>query len=350
MILKYTCGFCKYDTDNKKDYNRHLTTKKHKNLVSNKHKNLVSNKHYICSVCNFTTYNRYDYQRHMSTQKHLFNVNNKTTDSQNEYSCEICDRRFKYLQNLSRHKSKCKPVEKDTTIESLDSFREHQKTLSEQYNAMVVHQQDIVEQQHDMMNEIMAKVSENCSITNITNNNNNVTNKFNLNFFLNETCKNAMSINYFLNNLNIQVEDIEYVGNHGYVEGMTHIIMDRLNALDITERPIHCTDVKRDTMHIKCDDAWHKDIDDEKIQVVVSSVSKLNYRKIPDWTELHPHCFKTSSPDFDYHLKMLGNVLGSHQDQSLDRKVIKNIAKQTALNRQVLAQKYGSVRPKTSRE
>jgi hypothetical protein len=255
--------------------------------------------------------------------------------------CEICDKLFTHKSNLSRHKKFCTVsprYENTITIVNNDNLEQSGEIVG------------ILEQQHDMMNEIMAKVSENCSITNITNNNNNVTNKFNLNFFLNETCKNAMSINYFLNNLNIQVEDIEYVGNHGYVEGMTHIIMDRLNALDITERPIHCTDVKRDTMHIKCDDAWHKDIDDEKIQVVVSSVSKLNYRKIPDWRELHPHCFKTSSPDFDYHLKMLGNVLGSHQDQSLDRKVIKNIAKQTALNRQVLAQKYGSVRPKTSRE
>ena len=111
MILKYTCDFCNYDTDNKKDYNKHLTTRKHKNLALNKH--------YICSICNFTTYKRYDYKRHMITLKHLSNAGIKTTDSQNEYSCEICDRRFKYLQNLSRHKSKCKPVEKETSPRTL---------------------------------------------------------------------------------------------------------------------------------------------------------------------------------------------------------------------------------------
>ena len=310
MYMKYNCQHCAYKTNIKRDYERHLKTNKH--VICD-----TSIKH-VCSDCNFVAYCKADWQRHLQTRKHKNTVENNM-----EIICDNCNKRFKHKSGLSRHKQSCNTMQISNSVDFTS------KEIAELFG-----------QQQNMMSEIMAKVSENCSITNITNNNTTTTNKFNLNIFLNETCKNAMTLEHFLNNLQIEIEDIEYVGTHGYVEGMTHIITERLNALDITERPIHCTDVKRETMHIKGEDAWHKDVDDEKINSLVGIVAKLNYRKLPDWREQHPHFLDSSNPDFDYHLKMLGNILGPYQNTSIDKKVVKNIAKHTILDKQQLALKY----------
>jgi|TARA_B110000305_G_scaffold211968_1_gene246733 hypothetical protein len=328
MYMKYICAPCSFQTHNKKDYERHLSTSKHVN-------NSGQTK-YICDVCNFTAYYKAVWLRHIKTRKHIAAVENEE-----DIVCEYCDKSFKHRSGLSRHKLKCNNDVNSTTNNTNISINQLSNILEQQQNIFGQQQIILGEQQKTMMSEIMAKVTENCSITNITNNTtNNTDNKFNLNIFLNETCKNAMTLEHFLNNLQIEIEDIEYVGTHGYVEGMTHIITERLNALDITERPIHCTDVKRETMHIKGEDAWHKDVDDEKINSLVGIVAKLNYRKLPDWREQHPHFLDSSNPDFDYHLKMLGNILGAHQNSNVDKKVVKNIAKHTALDKPRLAMKY----------
>ena len=317
----YCCPHCKYATDNKYHYARHIQTQKHKNNVSC---SII----YFCKSCAFSTTNKKDYKRHLLRQKHILKVQHDAATSCENVCC-YCNKKYTHASSLSRHKLKC-----------------NQNTIStNQVTNILEQQQTIFGEQQTMMSEIMAKVTENCSITNITNNTTNNTtnnndNKFNLNIFLNETCKNAMTLEHFLNNLQIEIEDIEYVGNHGYVEGMSHIITERLNALDITERPIHCTDMKRETMHIKCEDAWHKDVDDEKINSLVGIVAKLNYRKLPDWREQHPHFLDSSNPDFDYHMKMLGNILGAQQNANIDKKVIKNIAKHISLDKPRLAMKY----------
>ena len=334
-MTEYFCNDCDYITCNKTAFTRHQHTKKH--IATSCKKKHITIRQYKCEECNYITGNKYNYSTHLKTEKHLAKTcKKKHITETGEHVCDICSKTYMSRNGLWYHKRSCNP---DATNDAVVA-----PVSMELFNALIRENKEFKELllvQNDKMNNLSNKLDGTTIQQNITNNiTNNNDNKFNLNIFLNETCKNAMTLEHFLNNLQIEIEDIEYVGNHGYVEGMSHIITERLNALDITERPIHCTDMKRETMHIKCEDAWHKDVDDEKINSLVGIVAKLNYRKLPDWREQHPHFLDSSNPDFDYHMKMLGNILGAQQNANIDKKVIKNIAKHIALDKPRLAMKY----------
>jgi hypothetical protein len=173
-------------------------------------------------------------------------------------------------------------------------------------------------------------------INNHTTNHNNQ--KFNLNFFLNDTCKDAISITDFLRNLNVHIDELEYIGNHGYVNGMTKMIMDRLKDMDITKRPIHCTDIKRETMYIKDDAGWSKDTDElTKLRRILSRISMNNYRTVPVWRTAHPDCEVMETRTYEFCYKMMKEILGDVEEEQikLDNKIIKTMAKELFVQKQI---------------
>ena len=164
------------------------------------------------------------------------------------------------------------------------------------------------------------------TIHNTTNNNQ----KFNLNFFLNTTCKDAMNMSEFIENMNINFKDIEEIGRQGYVHGMTNMILSRIKDLDVTKRPLHCTDLKRETMYIKDNDEWSKDTpENSKLHNMISIVAKQNYGALPLWREQHPECLDGNHPKYSFCIDMMRNILGEVGDEQirLDNKVIKNLSK-----------------------
>src|SRR6056300_468922 len=153
--------------------------------------------------------------------------------------------------------------------------------------------------------------------------------KFNLNFFLNDTCKDAMNMSEFIENMNVQFEDIENIGRDGYVTGMTNMILSRIKNLEVTKRPMHCTDLKRETIYIKDNNVWEKDNDNTKLHNMIQCIAHKNYAILPAWRDKNPDCLDSDTSKFDFCIKMMTNLLGDAGEGQvkLDNKVIKNLSK-----------------------
>jgi hypothetical protein len=218
-------------------------------------------------------------------------------------------------------------------VPTIDSTNNNHANLTDNITSLIQQQMTANNEFKQMMVEQTAQMLEiaknSQTINHTTTNHNNQ--RFNLNFFLNDTCKDAMSITDFLRNMNVHVDELEYIGNHGYVNGMTKMIMDRLKDMDVTKRPIHCTDIKRETMYIKDDHGWCKDTDElSKLRKILSRISMNNYRTVPDWRTAHPDCEVMETRNYEFCYKMMRAILGDVEDEQtkMDNKIIKTMAKE----------------------
>jgi hypothetical protein len=175
------------------------------------------------------------------------------------------------------------------------------------------------------------------------NNSNNTTHtnshnkSFNLQFFLNETCKDAMNIMDFVDSINLQLSDLESVGKLGYVEGISNIIVKNLKEMDIHKRPVHCTDNKRETMYVKDDNKWEKENDDKKkLRQAIRRVAAKNQRLLPKFKEAHPDCGKYHSKFSDQYNKIIVESMGGSGDNDIEKedKIIKNISKNVSIDKE----------------
>jgi hypothetical protein len=180
---------------------------------------------------------------------------------------------------------------------------------------------------------MMMKVIENG--TNNTTHTNSHNKSFNLQFFLNETCKDAMNIMDFVDSIKLQLSDLEQVGELGYVEGISNIIVKNLNEMDVTQRPVHCTDKKRETMYIKDEDKWEKDEENSKIKKVIKRVASKNQRLITKFKEVHPDCMKYHSRYSDQYNKIIVESMGGSGNNDIEKeeKIIHNISKNVIVDK-----------------
>jgi len=307
---------------------------------------------YFCEYCNLSTSKLYDYNRHILTNKHKKQVKlNQTEEVLNEKNdkpqlniCKKCNRSYKNRNGLWYHQKKCKETEPA------------QVTLPEQQNNLVldtatvlqlIKQNDdfktlIVEQNQEfkaLLIEQQNKIIDLAGKPNTINNTVNSNNTFNLQVFLNETCKDAMNISEFIENLNIQLKELENVGNNGYVTGISDIILKRIKGLEVSKRPLHCTDVKRETMYIQDENEWNKDTEEKsKLKKFVEQVASQNYKKIPEWCQQNPECRDMYHEKYEYCMQLMRNSLGDldeKQDKLYD-KVIKNIARQVTVDKNTI--------------
>ena len=321
-----------------------------------------------CTLCNFKCSKNSEFERHKMTAKHqrLTNPNKKTP---NLYSC-VCGKDYKHQSTLCAHKKKCKKwrfflknpnvktrldnqsnkynhnnnITYDCSDENYDSDEmsemseeSHSNTdlivsllrQNNEFKSFMIDQCNNMQQQtQSLQKQLIEVVKDGKIINNNTTTNNNQ--KFNLNFFLNTTCKDAMNMSEFIENMNIDFKDIENIGKQGYVLGMTDMILSRIKDLDVTKRPLHCTDLKRETMYIKDNDEWSKDTpENSKLHNMISIVAKQNYGALPLWREQHPECQDGNHPKYSFCIDMMRNILGEVGDEQirLDNKVIKNLSK-----------------------
>ena len=186
--------------------------------------------------------------------------------------------------------------------------------------------------------EIVKKDTCQSTTNNTTTNNYSYNKSFNLNFFLNETCKDAMNITDFVESIKLQLSDLEKVGEIGYVEGISNIIVKNLKGLDVTQRPVHCTDKKRETMYVKDEDKWEKDEEQKKMHTMVKKVSNKNVKMLSMFKEAHPDCITSTSDYSDQYNQMVMEAMGGKGDDDFEKeeKIIKNVSKEVMIEKESL--------------
>jgi len=288
-------------------------------------------KKFVCDICDYYTDRKSNIKNHYNSVKHI-NLANGSKNKQflsNKFNCEICNKSYETHGGLWKHKQKCpQPCSK---IENNEDKSDEIQELKEFMKYLM--------QENSELKTMMMKVIENAPSNN-TNHSHNTTNShnksFNLQFFLNETCKDAMNIMDFVDSIQLQLSDLEKVGEIGYVEGISKIITSNLKALDVEKRPIHCTDKKREVLYIKDENKWEKeDEDKKKLRKAIKRVADKNQRLLPKFKEAHPDCIKAASRFSDQYNKMIIESMGGSGDNDLEKedKIIKNITKATTITK-----------------
>ena len=304
--VKYYCDCCDYGTSRKGSYNKHILTSKHL-LTINGHEKVAEScdVKYYCESCDYKTSRKSSYDKHILTPKHV--------KLQQRCVCNICNKSYSDRSGLFKHKRKCGTQITQTIEVSTNIFMEMMK----------------------QNNELTKQVIELASKPTTTNNNTTNNNSFNLQFFLNETCKDALNITDFINQLQVGTKDLEETGRLGYAEGISKIFINGLKKLNVNQRPVHCSDAKRETIYIKDGDQWEKD-NDEKIKLTnaIRDVAHKNIEQIQVWTEEHPEYTDLKSKYNDRYMKLIGEAMSGSTNEETYRnykKIARNIMRETII-------------------
>jgi hypothetical protein len=305
---KYICEKCDYSTDSKKDYNKHLGTAKHKKMAD-----AINSKDF-------------------SNQSIPKNPEHKI------FTCVNCERKFKSNSGLWRHKKTC--INEEETEENCEEIIEQKpdKELelkdmfltvvneNKELRGMMVEQQKTIMEQSKQMTEIIPKIGNNNSTTNNNTINNNQ--RVSINVFLNEKCKDAINMSDFIKSISVSLEQLDFTKTQGLEKGISQVIMDNMNKLSLYERPMHCTDTKRETIYIKENDKWEKDKDKSKLKQAIRKTSNKNYTALSNWTKDNPDFMLDDDKQMFYARAM--STLGKPMD-GVDDKIVKKICSNTYL-------------------
>jgi len=340
----YTCSVCDYNTSQKPDYNKHLLTRKHERRIleisGNKTEKTGNEKsssddmsRHFCAKCNYSTNLSSDFTKHELSAKHI------GVTATNKLECSQCKANFKTASGIWKHKQKCKPIvtieasvtpvelEAPTTAFICEMFKEMMRSNKEMQNMFLE------------QNTKLFEIAKQNTSTNQSNNTNslNTNNQFNLNFFLNETCKDAINLTDFINSLQVQVEDFETTGRLGYVEGISRIIMNGIKQMDVNKRPIHCTDVKRETVYVREQNVWEKeDPEKQKLRKAVNRVAQMNLKQLQKWTELNPECTNNNTKENNEYIHLSLTALGGETREEEEKymdKIMKNVLREVVVDK-----------------
>jgi hypothetical protein len=281
----------------------------------------------VCELCDFKCSKRSDWIRHVKTLKHTHRHNGNQKETAGniyyaEYNCN-CGKNFITNSGLWKHKKVCNFTKLKLEIKEPEIKEPEPKPIESNKDELINY---LIKENQEFKNLILEIVKKD-TYNNSTNNSHNKA--FNLQFFLNETCKDAMNIMDFVESIQLQLSDLERVGEVGYVEGISNIIIKNLKELDVSQRPVHCTDKKRETIYIKDEDKWEKDEEQKKMHKVVRKVAAKNARMVLKYKELHPDCNTYSSKYSDQYNKIIIEAMGGSGDNDFEKeeKIIRNISK-----------------------
>jgi len=391
---KFYCEKCDYTTLNKFDFTKHQSTRKHLSNDNYVKSAIIIDKNianiFSCIYCDFNTSNKNHYTKHLLTRKHLGNVhnnNNNNNNFNNTHICLNCNKEYMNYNALWKHKKKCVVTYENTTemneipdtIEPLQNtfvsgnvitkemftpqlfmevlkqskelqevlveqnkelqnkLLEKENKLLEQNNKLLEKETQLLEQNKEYHKEIIELTKKQTTLTNI-NTQNNTNQQFNLQFFLNETCKDAMNIVDFVNSLKLTTDDFETTGKLGFVEGISRIFIKELKKLETEKLPIHCTDLKRETVYIKDNDKWEKENNEkQKLKWTIDKIAELNLVQHHNWQEKYPVCIENNTKENEYFFKLAAVALGGRGEDEKDKyrdKIMRNVLKEVVLDKQ----------------
>jgi len=303
---------------------------------------------FFCKMCDYNTVRKSQYDRHLLTSKHIKMSKKMQKDikmvqhgTKTEFveSCYAnscgCGKIYKHSSGLWRHKKNCNKTHND--IENMVKNMTDKELImyllkeNKEFKELILDQSNKMFEQSNKMLELAAKPT----IINNTNSNNK-NQQFNLQLFLNEKCKNAMNMSDFLDTIQINEEDFENIGKLGYVQGISNIFIKGLKDLDETMRPLHCNDIKRETLYIKDNDVWNKDDNKHKIRNAIALIAHKNFKYIPVWQEANPSSFDVTTKKNDLYMKIANQVTTAitPDDDSGINKIIRNVASKVVIDKE----------------
>jgi len=284
-------------------------------------------KKYYCENCDYITGNKTDYEKHLLTGKHKTGdkwMTEKSQKSQNLFECS-CGKQYKYRQGLHRHQLKCAKIEKKDDSKEIKEIKD---TENIDYKEMFL-------KMMKQNNELMSQVTD--LIPKVGNNNNNtIKQKFNVNIFLNEECKDAITMNEFIKKIEVSLGNLLTTRDKGITEGVSDIFIENMNKLSLHERPMHCTDVKREIVYIKSDDpgnssSWKVDEENRELKEALQKVSKVQQQNLKKWTDENPNWQKDTKLQKEY-MKLVKNSTDDLKENRREEKVIKRLCSKSYLS------------------
>jgi len=289
---------------------------------------------YMCTICDYKTSRKSQFERHLLTAKHkkLTNLTKIVQKSSEQHICCLCKKTYSTRVGLWYHKKKCTFKEVHASEEMTKN--ELIKQLMIQNQQLIFDNKEFKELILDQSSKMLELASKPSSVINNNNSNNN-NKQFNLNVFLNERCKNAMNMSDFIDSIQIEDDDFENMGKLGYVQGISNIFIKGLKDLDETVRPMHCSDIKRETLYIKDNDVWDKDDNNKQVKHAIAMIAHKNIKYIPVWTEANPQALDGTTKINEQYMRIANQVTSAitPDDESGINKIIRNVANKVCIEK-----------------
>lgn len=290
---------------------------------------------FYCKICDYTTSRKSSYDKHIMTAKHLLltTVNSELTESCEKvvetcsFICHVCDKKYKSRVGLWKHSKNCNNTNKNFEYVHQKNELPEKETMDK--DSLII---ELLKQNKELL-----EIVKNGTTSHSHNTTNSHNKAFNLQFFLNETCKDAMNITDFVNNIRVELDDLENTGRTGYVEGISNIVIKNLNKLEQHMRPLHCSDFKREVLYIKNNDEWTKETENKPILTkAIKTIANENIKQISKWKNNHPDCTKSDSKKNDLYLKIVSNSMNGLTTEESEKninKIITNVAKNVVIEK-----------------
>ena len=304
-----------------------------------------------CEICDYHSSSKKDYVKHTLTRKHaknveLTNMTGELTDLSLLHTCSICNKGYKSRVGMWKHSKTCTITPSENMIISfipptqvlassasatlaVGSVKSESEivALTNLVIEVVKNNSEFQKQMLDMCKNMQSSIMTNCN--NTTNNT-----TFNLQVFLNEYCKDAMNIGEFIDSFDLQISDLESVGRLGYIEGMSNIIINKIKELDVSRRPIHCSDLKREIIYIKDADVWEReDANNTKFRKVIGKVMRKNIGMLSGWRDKYPECMDIESEYNDIYVRLTKEAMGPDDTIDSENKIMKKIVKHIVIDK-----------------